>query len=174
MFFESLSTPRSILRPVRADDATSMFDGYTHDADVTRFLTWRPHLTVEETRIFVQMCLCARTSRTYVIVDKASGSIAGVADLRAAAATRVELGYALAAPFWGQGIMTEVLAEIVRWTLGQPAIWRIGAVVDIENVGSMRALEKAGFRREGVLRRWSVHPNISDTPRDCASFAATR
>src|SRR5207248_6686005 len=35
-------------------------------------------------------------------------------------------------------------------------------------------LEKAGFVREGLLRRWQLHPNISDEPRDCYSYARVR
>jgi RimJ/RimL family protein N-acetyltransferase len=35
-------------------------------------------------------------------------------------------------------------------------------------------MEKAGLTREGVLRRWSVHPNISDEPRDCFSYSRIR
>lgn len=174
MFFETVSTARLTLRPMRADDAADIFDSYAHDAKVTRFLTWRPHSSVEETRCFVQMCLSVETSRTYVIVDNATNSIVGAFDLRAAAATRLEVGYALATPFWRQGMMTEVLTEVVRWALSQPSIWRIGAVADVENIASMRVLKKAGFQREGVLRRWLVHPNINDAPRNCTSFAATR
>jgi len=48
---------------------------------------------------------------------------------------------------------------------------RIGAVCDVENIGSARVLEKSGFVREGLLRRWLIHPNISDEPRDCYSYA---
>jgi hypothetical protein len=35
-------------------------------------------------------------------------------------------------------------------------------------------MEKAGLGREGLLRRWSVHPNLGDEPRDCLSFARVR
>jgi len=70
--------------------------------------------------------------------------------------------------------MTEALIEITSWALNEPSIWRISAVADTENIGSIRVMEKAGLQREGVLRRWLVHPNISDDPRDCVSFAATR
>jgi ribosomal-protein-alanine N-acetyltransferase len=58
--------------------------------------------------------------------------------------------------------------------LRQPAVFRIGAVCDVDNIGSARVMEKAGLVREGVLRRWLVHPNISDEPRDCFSYARTR
>jgi [ribosomal protein S5]-alanine N-acetyltransferase len=35
-------------------------------------------------------------------------------------------------------------------------------------------MEKAGLARDGILRRWLVHPNISSEPRDCFSYALTR
>jgi ribosomal-protein-alanine N-acetyltransferase len=70
--------------------------------------------------------------------------------------------------------MTEVLTEVVNWALQQPSIFRIGAVCDVENVGSARVMEKAGLVREGLLRRWLMHPNVSDEPRDCLSYARVR
>ena len=70
--------------------------------------------------------------------------------------------------------MTEFLTEIAAWALRQPSVFRIGAVCDIENIGSARVLEKSGFVREGLLRRWLVHPNISDDPRDCYSYVRLR
>jgi RimJ/RimL family protein N-acetyltransferase len=50
----------------------------------------------------------------------------------------------------------------------------IATPADVENNGSARVLEKSGFVREGVLGRWLPHPNISDEPRDCYSYARVR
>ena len=172
MFPEMFSTARSILRPVQVEDAAAIFNSYGQDAEVTRYLTWRPHTSIEDTDSFVQMCLRAHTSQTYMIVAKATGEVIGVFDLRMPGKMRVEFGYALARPHWGQGLMTEALVEVTSWALNQPSIWRIGAVA--EHIGSIRVMEKAGLQREGILRRWLVHPNTSDDPRDCVSYAATR
>ena len=70
--------------------------------------------------------------------------------------------------------MTEALLEVVDWAMRQDSIWRIGAVCDIENPASARVMEKAGLRREGILRRWIIHPNIGSEPRDCFSYAKIR
>jgi [ribosomal protein S5]-alanine N-acetyltransferase len=70
--------------------------------------------------------------------------------------------------------MTEALTEVVSWALQQPSIFRIGAVCDVENIASARVMEKAGLLREGLLRRWLVHPNVGDDPRDCWSYARVR
>jgi ribosomal-protein-alanine N-acetyltransferase len=51
-------------------------------------------------------------------------------------------------------------------------MWRIGDVV--ETLASARVMEKTGMTRAGLLRRWIIHPNISDEPRNCFSFAKVR
>jgi [ribosomal protein S5]-alanine N-acetyltransferase len=70
--------------------------------------------------------------------------------------------------------MTEALTEIARWALNRDDIWRIGGVCDVENLASARVMEKVGMTRDGLLRRWIMHPNVSDEPRDCFSFAKIR
>jgi ribosomal-protein-alanine N-acetyltransferase len=47
-------------------------------------------------------------------------------------------------------------------------------VCDAENVASSRVLEKAGMTREGLLRRYAMHPNVSDEPRDSLCYALTK
>ena len=65
-----------------------------------------------------------------------------------------EIGYWLAAPFRGQGIMTEVVRTLTdRMFEQRPALVRIEAYVFTHNPASVRLLEKAGFEREGLLRK---------------------
>src|SRR5262252_8613099 len=49
-------TRRLSLRPPRLDDAEAIFGGWTTDPEVTRYLTWRPNQSVEETREFLRGC----------------------------------------------------------------------------------------------------------------------
>lgn len=55
-----------------------------------------------------------------------------------------------------------------------PSVSRVWAVCDVENRASARVLEKIGMRFEGILARWSIHPNLSDEPRDCRGYARLR
>ena len=84
---------------------------------------------------------------------------------------KVLIAYHLARPEWGQGYATEAARTLVDWALGQPQVLRIWTVVDVDNAASVRVLEKLGMVREGVLRRWSIHPNISSEPRDFYCYA---
>ncbi len=83
-------------------------------------------------------------------------------------------GYVLSRSAWGKGLMTEALTEVTGWALLQLNIWRVGDVCDLDNRASGRVMEKAGLIFEGVRRRWVVHPNVSDEPRDCLSYAKVR
>ena len=68
-----------------------------------------------------------------------------------------EIGYWLAEPFRGQGIMTEVTIQHCKWLFEtRPALVRIEAKVHADNPASVRVLEKAGFEREGFARKFAV------------------
>ncbi|MCB1124173.1 MAG: GNAT family N-acetyltransferase, partial [Verrucomicrobiae bacterium] len=87
---------------------------------------------------------------------------------------RAEIGYLVAKPYWGKGYMTEVMQHWVDWALEQPGLFRVGALCDVDNPASARVMEKVGMEREGILRRYSVHPNLGPEPRDVFCYAKTR
>lgn len=174
MFPDAFQTRRLLLRRIGMADARPIFDGYAQDPEVSRYVTWRPHASFEQTEAYVNACLAATTYRTYALVRRRDDAVIGAFDLRQSGPTRLGYGYVLARAFWGQGLMTEALTQVVNWALRQPSIWRIGDVCDVENLASARVMEKAGLEREGVLRRWGVHPNLGGAPRDCFSYAKVR
>ncbi|CAL4935105.1 unnamed protein product [Urochloa decumbens] len=68
---------------------------------------------------------------------------------------RANLGYALARDHWGRGIAAAAIRMVVGRVFDDlPALERLEAVTGVDNVRSQRVLEKAGFQREGVLRRY--------------------
>ncbi|MFC4231639.1 GNAT family N-acetyltransferase [Parasediminibacterium paludis] len=64
-----------------------------------------------------------------------------------------EIGYWLGEPFWGQGIATEAVRQMVDYTFYYYDIVRLYAEVFEINKASMRVLEKNGFYLEGVRRK---------------------
>lgn len=62
-----------------------------------------------------------------------------------------ELGYWLAKPYWGKGIMTSAVEAVVRLAFEEYRIPRLTAHVFVGNAGSARVLEKAGFVNEATL-----------------------
>ena len=108
------------------EDAGPIFDGYAQDTTVTRFVIWRPHGSLSDTEAYIAQCLDAPpdVSRTYVLTDRIDGDVRGAFALRLAAPHRLDCGYVLARAWWGRGLMTEVLTEVVNWSLSQPSIFR--------------------------------------------------
>ena len=70
--------------------------------------------------------------------------------------------------------MTEAVRAVVSWAISEREVYRVWAVCDVENPASARVMEKAGMQEEGILRRWTMHPNSSDEPRDCYCYAMTK
>lgn len=172
---ESLITARLLLRKPRPEDAPLIFAAYAQDPEVTRYLAFRPHRDLQETHAALNRFSEGwRTGRSFCWLifrgdtDQLAGAIAARPD------QGINLGYLLARPFWGQGLMSEALTAIVDWAFSEPSVFRVWAVCDLENQASAALLERNGFHHEGVLRKWSLHPNLSDIPRDCFCYAKTR
>ena len=70
---------------------------------------------------------------------------------------RDEIGYWLAEPFRGKGIMTAVVIQFCQYLYdSRPALVRIEAGVFAHNLASVRVLEKAGFEKEGFAKKLHV------------------
>ncbi|OMO85664.1 hypothetical protein COLO4_21505 [Corchorus olitorius] len=68
------------------------------------------------------------------------------------------IGYALGSKYWGQGITTKAVKMLISAVFKEfPDIMRVEATVDVENKASARVLEKAGFQKEGILKKWIVY-----------------
>lgn len=171
-----LKTERLRLRKAKLADAEPIFRQYAQDPEVTKYVSWRAHSDIAETREYVRMCLLAwdvGKAFHWVIERNDDKQVIGMMIARAGG-EKWELGYVLARAYWGCGYMTEALTALIVWALKQPDIYRIWAVCDVDNGASARVMEKAGMLREGTLRRWSVHPNLSPEPRDSYCYAIVK
>jgi RimJ/RimL family protein N-acetyltransferase len=85
-----------------------------------------------------------------------------------------EIGYVLARVHWGKGYMTEAATALRDWAFNQPEIFRVYATTSVDNIGSRRVMEKIGMTREGLMRRYIIHPNVSSEPVDSYLYAIVR
>jgi RimJ/RimL family protein N-acetyltransferase len=67
-----------------------------------------------------------------------------------------EIGYWLAEPFWGRGIVTEALTAVTRHAIDTHGLTRVYALPFAWNAASCRVLEKAGYVLEARLRRSAI------------------
>ena len=96
------------------------------------------------------------------ISEKAVGSIAVIQkdDVYRCSA---EIGYWLAEPYWGKGIMASVIKQVCdAFFRAHKDVVRIFAEPFAQNVASQRVLEKAGFVREAVLKNSIIKNDVID------------
>ena len=113
-----------------------------------------PHpYTLENAHAFLDFLLKEEPKTTFAIATDAEAI--GCIGLRLGDDVHrktAEMGYWLGEPFWGRGIMTEVVQEFTRWAFKAFDLQRIFAQPFADNTGSVRVLEKAGFICEGRMR----------------------
>lgn len=83
---------------------------------------------------------------------------------------KAEIGYWLAQSQRGQGIMTEVLKGFANFVFTNTPLIRLEATVFAPNIASQKALEKAGFEREGYAKHFYIKPEDGQ-PRDAVLYA---
>ena len=69
-----------------------------------------------------------------------------------------EVGYVVDKQFWGRGLATAALRQLVGLLEAIPTLSRIWATCALDNPASARVLEKSGFVREAILKKWATYP----------------
>ena len=77
---------------------------------------------------------------------------------------RAELGYMLRRDLWGRGLAHEALTALLNHAFGAMGLHRLEADIDPRNAGSIRSVERLGFKLEGQLReRYFLAGEIQDS-----------
>ncbi len=84
--------------------------------------------------------------------EKMIGGV-GFIELEPGKCHRAEIGYWLAKPYWGRGIMTAVVRQVAELGFEKFGLVKLTAHVFAGNAASVRVLEKCGFVQEGFLRK---------------------
>ncbi|HEY0799275.1 MAG TPA: GNAT family N-acetyltransferase [Steroidobacteraceae bacterium] len=149
-----LKLTRSTLRSLRAEDAVSLAR-YLNDKRVSRQLSDRyPHpYTLAHAQGFIAGVRTLEPPTCFAIaVGDCAVGVIGLDRQSDVNRCSAELGYWVGVDYWGQGIATEAIGAISRWAMDALDLVRIFAQPYADNVGSCRALEKAGFVQEGMMR----------------------
>ena len=158
-----LHTQRLTLRPFRAQDAQEMFQNWANDSDVTKYMTWTPHGDISVTRALCEKWEreAAATFQWAIVFEGApigSISVTGVDEEQ----ERGTIGYCMGKKWWGRGLMTEAVKEVVRFMFEEVGLCRLSGTHAAPNVGSGRVMEKSGLKYEGTRRgHWKL-PNTGE------------
>ncbi|MEQ6354259.1 GNAT family protein [Lysinibacillus sp. M3] len=161
-----LKTARLTLRPISLNDLEAMFN-YTSSENVARFVTWSPHKSLDETKVFVELVLNGYEQGNHLLwgieyEQKFIGTIdfVSVNDQHKCA----EIGYVLSEEYWNQGITTEAVKKLIDYGFNELKMIRIQARCFEDNIASQKVMEKSGMLFEGILRKSmfvkGLHQNI--------------
>jgi [ribosomal protein S5]-alanine N-acetyltransferase len=112
-----------------------------------------PHpYTLMDAYEWIKMAAHSQTNFAIEVKGKAVGGI-GILLKDDIYKKNAEIGYWLGEEYWGQGIISSAINEVVEYTFKNFDVSRIYAGVFEYNLASMRVLEKAGFHQEAVLKK---------------------
>ncbi len=135
------------IREMRKTDKATLDDFYA-DEEVSKQLL----LPSNKDSWIPQFRKSLKESYDFTIL--ADGKIVGEISLEGPSLCRstYNVGFAVGREFWGQGICTEALKQIVRFGFDELKLHKIFGDNDSDNPALGRVLEKAGFKKEGVFK----------------------
>lgn len=148
------------LRPFKPSDAKTL-QRYANDPKVSRYLPLMPYpYSLDNARSWIkQSRQAARDNRSYAFAIEhveRNEIVGGVSLEEVRCQDRAAgIGYWLARPFWGEGLMTEAVRLVLEFSFSHLKLHRVYAQAHDKNVGSWKVMEKLGFVREGTLRKAS-------------------
>jgi RimJ/RimL family protein N-acetyltransferase len=159
-----------LLRDWTFDDVPAIAQA-CRDPEIARWIPFVPvPYTQRDAAEYVEACLAAGGGRYPLAMSAADDDrLLGSIDLRVNAMRTGHIGYWVAADARGRGVCTRALRVLSRWGLGELRLGRLELITDPDNVASQRVAEKAGYRREAVLRSHLLYRD--GTRRDSVMFS---
>ena len=171
--FQPVTTPRLLLRRPVAADAEAIFSRYASDPELTRYMAWPRHRTLDDTREFI--AFSDEAWQTWpagplLIERREDHLLLGGTGFGFNAPDSANTGYILARDAAGHGYATEAITAIVSlaWRFG---IRRLDAICYASHQPSIHVLEKCGFLREELLRNAISFPNLAPGFHDAVVYS---
>jgi ribosomal-protein-alanine N-acetyltransferase len=152
--------PTLTLRYPTADDVPALLE-LGSDALTTRWFSWGPYTDASQPLGYIEGLAAKREDGTlldFLVVHHEHGPL-GITGLSEVSARdrRGTVGTWFGRRWWGSGVNRESKALVAALAFEHLGFNRLTAWANTRNGRSQTALERVGFRREGVLRGWHVH-----------------
>lgn len=170
---ETVRTPRLLLRPFRDDDVADIVLA-CNDPLIARWLAAipAPYAEPDAREFLAGIAVHERaegTGLTCAMQEIPTGRLVGSVGLSGLTReTGSVLGYWVAPWGRGRGYAAEATEALARWAFAH-GVHRVWLVAAVGNLASCRTAERAGFRREGVLRE--SHRDRAGVPKDMVLYA---
>ena len=157
-----IETKRLLLRDFQPKDAEPMYHNWASDPEVTKFLTWPTHKSVEVSQAVVDGWVKESAGLQYyqwAIVPKSLGKpIGSISAVKVNEETdSVTIGYCIGRAWWGQGIVVEALRALIAFFFDEVGANCVNACHDPRNPNSGKVMRKSGMTYEGTWRAGGVN-----------------
>lgn len=158
-----IKNKKFILRPYRESDAVSLARNINNKGIERNTLTIPYPYKLKDAKQWLKGVLKdnlkKKPERIHFVID-INNEVAGcVALSNIIYGHKSSIGYWLARPYWGQGIMTMAVKIVTDFGIKKLRLKRIDARVFYYNKASKRVLEKSGYKFEGLLKKFSKKGN---------------
>lgn len=164
-----LETERLILRRFSMNDAKKMFCNWTSDDEVTKYLVWQTHKSINDTKTFIEECVQKYNHVDFynwiIILKEINEPVGNIGVARQSDDIKmVHINYCLGKKWWNRGIMSEALNELIKFFFEKIGVNRIESRHDPNNPNSGKVMTKCGMKYEGYLRQADKNnQGITDT-----------
>ena len=169
---DHIVTQRLSLRRLRYEDAEEIFYTYASKPEVTKFVSWPTHRTLQDTKTFLQYAVNGWDNGTdysfAVRLQESNRLIGSIGVINENG--KLQFGYAFSPAQWNKGYATEVCRMLMTLLRNQKGVYRIQTFVDVENISSAKVLIKSGLVEEARLPRWFRFVNQNNEAKDCILF----
>ena len=154
--FPTLTTPRLVLRQPVPSDASDLFS-FASDPEVQKYDSDPPMLEMAEAVAAIEQArerFTSNLSINWAIVLKEENRVVGGIGFYFFERRyyNANLGYTVARPYWRRGIASEAMHALMKFGFETMRLHRINVDTRIDNIASVRLMEKIGFRYEGARR----------------------
>ncbi|KAI8561302.1 hypothetical protein RHMOL_Rhmol04G0328300 [Rhododendron molle] len=152
-----LNSQEISIRPYEITDVDD-FMIYAGDEKVTRFTRWDTFTSKDSATAYIKdNCIPHAFCRSICLNNRSIGFLF-IKPASGYDRCQAEVGYALAAEYWGRGMVVKALKIAISEAVKEfPELVRFQALVEAKNKASQRVLEKIGFLREGLLRKYTFN-----------------
>jgi ribosomal-protein-alanine N-acetyltransferase len=158
--FPELESDRLIYREVNSEDVEEIFEIYS-DPEVAKYDWFRPINTKDDALSIINGYkeeFKNKEEITWGVARKNDNKIIGYCNLGSFDddSIRSEIGYGFNRDEWNKGYATEVIKVLAKFGFEVMNFNRIEATVTLGNDASIKALKKANFVQEGILRERTI------------------
>jgi len=161
-----LETERLILRRFEDSDAEGMYNNWATDSNTCKYLSWDVHENLELTKTIIETWVKEYETGSYNWVVELKDTNEIIGSISAVKVNKkhsnVELGYCYGSKYWGKGYASEALRCVIEFFINVCNIHLVEAFYISGNPASGRVMEKAGMKRDAILRDRRINKDTKE------------